>query len=87
MPSPSVRPPPSAEPSRIVLPAHKVAPFDPRQAYEERIGGRQVVYLDNNAWIYLRDAKTPEACEYPWADARPVQRILAKHESIWGAQG
>jgi hypothetical protein len=56
-----MRPPPSRDPPRIVLPAHEVAPFDPRQVYEERIGDRRVVYLDNNAWIYLRDEKTPEA--------------------------
>jgi hypothetical protein len=29
--------------------------------YAERVGDRQVVYLDNNAWIDLRDEKTAEA--------------------------
>jgi hypothetical protein len=47
--------------SGIVLPAHRVRVFEPRRVFEERIGIRKVVYLDNNIWIYLGDAKTDEA--------------------------
>jgi len=54
-------PPQSGEPLRIVLPAHRVTPFDPWRVYAERVGDRQVIYLDNNAWIDLRDEKTAEA--------------------------
>jgi hypothetical protein len=69
-------PPLSGEPPRIVLPAHRVTPLDPRQVYAERIGDRQVVYLDNNAWIDLRDEKT--------AEARKCRRLC--HQAVNGGR-
>jgi hypothetical protein len=45
----------------VVLPAHEVTVYDPLKIYADQIGERRVVYLDNNAWIDLRDGKTPDA--------------------------
>jgi len=34
---------------------------NPRKIFAEHVQGRKLVYLDQNAWIELRDAKSPEA--------------------------
>jgi hypothetical protein len=62
----------------IVLPAHTVTPFDPAQVFSEHVGGRKVVYLDNNIWIDLRDELTEpakrcrEACLRAVGDKRAI---------------
>ncbi len=69
----------SSDSQVFVLPVPVNVPvFDVGKVYDARVAGRQIVYLDQNVWIELRDAKTPnsaaarDACLSALAEGRAI---------------
>lgn len=67
------------------LPAFSVRQFEPEKIYAEHVDGRRVIYLDNNIWIDLRDAKTDEAYVCRGACLRAVDEGRAIFPLSYGA--
>ena len=65
----------------------QVPAIDPREVHAERVAGRSTVYLDNNIWIDLRDAETPEAAGCRDACVIAVELGQALFPVSWASVG